>query len=108
MNINSKHNVRNFLNPLCACNLEPEATSHYLLRFHLFQTEWRTLLSDIKEIDENIVTDHKNDFDQILLYGSYRYRYDTNRMILLSSIEYGYFVWIVKSLICLYFSLLFM
>ena len=26
-----KHNFRDFLNPLCACTLEPETTSHYLL-----------------------------------------------------------------------------
>ena len=83
-----KHIFRNFLNPLCACNLEPEAISHYLLRCHLFQTERRTLLNDIKEIDENIVTDHENDLDQILLYGNERYRYDTNRMILLSTIKF--------------------
>ena len=82
-----KHNFCNFLNPLCACNLEPKTTSHYLLRCYFFQTEGRTLLNDIKEIDENIVTDHKNDLDQILLYGNERYRYDTNRMILLSTIK---------------------
>ena len=46
-----KHNFRDFVNPLCVCNLEPETTSHYLLRCHLFQTERRTLLNDIKEID---------------------------------------------------------
>ena len=80
-----KHNFRNFLNPLCACNLEPETTSNYFLRCHLFQTERRTLLNDIKEIDENIVTDHKNDLDQGLLYGNERYRYNTNRMTLLST-----------------------
>ena len=78
-----KHNFCDFLNPLCACNLEPEATSHYLLRCLLFQTERRTLLNDIKEIDENIVTDHKNHLDQILLYRSGRNRYHSNRVILL-------------------------
>ena len=83
-----KYNFRDFLNPLRACNLEPEATSYYLLRCHLFQTERRTLLNDIKEIDENIVTNYKNDLDQILLYGNGRYRYDTNRMILLSTIKF--------------------
>ena len=83
-----KHSFHDFLNPLCACNLEPETTSHYLLRCHLFQTERRTLLNDIKEIDENIVTEHKNDLDQIFLYGNGCYRYDTNRMILLSTIKF--------------------
>ena len=58
-----KHNFHDFLNPLCACNLKPETASHYLLWYHLFQTERRTLLNDIKEIDENIVTEHKSDLD---------------------------------------------
>ena len=100
-----KHNFRNFLNPLCACNMEPETTSHYLLRCQLFETERRTLLNDIKEIYEKIVTGHKNDLYQILLYGNKRYRYDTNRIILLSTIK---FCIDSKSLICLYFSLLFL
>ena len=43
------------INPLCAHNLAPETTSHYLLGCHLFQTERRFLLTDIKEIDELII-----------------------------------------------------
>ena len=99
-----KHNFRYFLNPLCAYNLEPETISHYLLRCHLFQTERRILLNDIKNIEENIVTDHKNNLDQILLYGNGCYVDDTKRMILLSTIN---FCIDSKDFICLYFSLLF-
>ena len=69
-----EYNFRDFLNPLCACNLKPEKTSHYLLRCHLFQIERRAPLNDIKEIDELNLTDHKNDLDLILLYGNERYR----------------------------------
>ena len=83
-----KHNFPNFLNPLGACNLESERTSHYLLRCHLFQVEHRTLPNDIKEIDEHITTDHKNDVDQTLLYANGPYRYDANRMILLCTIKF--------------------
>ena len=54
--------------------------------------------STIKEIDEHI-TDHKYNLDQIL-YGNGRYRYDTNRTILLSNV-----CSIVKGLLQLYFSL---
>ena len=79
-----KHNFRDFFNPLCACNLEPETTSQYFLCIHLFQIEWKTL----KEVDEHNITDHINDLDQILLYGNERYKYDTNGMILLSTIKF--------------------
>ena len=43
----SKHNFRDFLNLLSSCNVEPETTSHFLLRCHLFQMEWRTLVNYI-------------------------------------------------------------
>ena len=83
-----KYNFHDFLNPLCACNLEPQTTSYYLFRCRLFQTERKTLLNDIKEIDENI-TYHKKLFkSKILLYGNERHRYDTHRMILLSTIKF--------------------
>ena len=59
-----KHNFCDFLNLLCSRNVKPETTYHYLLRCHLLQIEWRTLFNYIKEIDEHITTDHKN---QILL-----------------------------------------
>ena len=55
-----KHNFRDFLNLLCSCIVKPETTSHYLLRCHLLQIQWRTLFNYIKEIDEHITTDHKN------------------------------------------------
>ena len=61
-----KNNFCDFLNPLCACNLELETTSHYLLRCHLFQKERRTLLNDMKEIDQHIITDHKNDLNLVI------------------------------------------
>ena len=68
-----KHNFCGFLNSQCSCKLEPETAFHYLLRCHLFQIERKALLIDIKEIDEHMVTDHKNDLDQILFYGNKHY-----------------------------------
>ena len=51
---------------------------------HLFQKERRTLLNDIKKIDENIKTDDKNDLDQ----GNGSYRYEASKIILLSTIKF--------------------
>ena len=82
-----RHNFRGFLNPYCACNLKPEATSHYLLRCKLFEKQQRTLSNNIKEIDEHVITDYKNDLDIMLLYGNERYRYGTDRMIVLLTIN---------------------
>ena len=81
-----KHDFRDFLNTVYACNLGSETTSYYLLCCHLFQIKRRTLLNDIKKIDEHIITDPKTELYQILLNGNERYSYDTHRMILLSTI----------------------
>ena len=48
----------------------------------------RTHLNDIKETDEHIITDHENDLDQFLVYENGRYRYDTNRTILLATTKF--------------------
>ena len=65
-----RHNFCDFLNPLCECKLELETTSHFLLRCHLFQVERTTLLNDIKEVDEHIISENTSNLDQILLYGN--------------------------------------
>ena len=83
-----RHNFRNFLNPLCECRLEQETTSHFLLRCHLFRVEKATLVNDIKEIDERIISDNTSMLDQILLYDNDNYNHDTNKKILLSTIKF--------------------
>ena len=83
-----RHNFRDFLNPLRECKLEPETTSYFLPRCHLFQVERTTLLNDIQEIDERIKSDNKSILDQILLYGNENYNHDTQKKILLSTINF--------------------
>ena len=83
-----RHNFRDFLNPLYKCKLEPETTSHFLLCCHLFQVERTTLLNDIKEIDERIISDNTSILDQFLLYGNENSNHDTNKTILLSAIKF--------------------
>ena len=83
-----RHNFCVFLNPVCECKLEPETTSHFMLRCHLFQVERATLLNNIKDIDEHIISDNTSILDQILLCGNENYNYDTNKRILLSTIKF--------------------
>ena len=75
------HNFRDFLNPICECKLEPETTSHLLLRRHLFQVERTTLFNDIKEIDKCIISGNTSILDQILLYENDNYNHDPNKKI---------------------------
>ena len=68
--------------------LELETTSYFLLRRHLFQVERTILPNNIKEIDERIISDNTNVLDQIFLYGNENYNHDTNKKILLSTINF--------------------
>ena len=83
-----RHNFRDFHNPLCKFKLDPETTSHFLLRCHLFQVERTTLLNDINEIDERNISGNTSILDQILLCGNENYNDDTNKNILLSTIKF--------------------
>ena len=57
-----KRNFRDFLNPLCSCNLQTE-TIGYAVTYSKYNGGLPLV---IKEIDKHVVTDHKNDLDQIL------------------------------------------
>ena len=81
-------NFRDFFNPLCKWKLEAQTTSHFLLRCHLFEVERATLLNDIKEIDERIISNNTSILDQILLYRNDNYNHDINKKILLSAIKF--------------------
>ena len=54
----------------------------------LFQVERTTLLNDVKETDERIISDNTSILDQILFYGNENYNHDTNKNILLSTIKF--------------------
>ena len=58
-----RHNFHHFLNPLREYKLEREVTFHFLLRCHLLQVERTTLLNDIKEVDEHIISDNTSNLD---------------------------------------------
>ena len=58
-----RHHFREFLNLQCECKLEPETTSNFLLRCHLFQVESTAFLNDIKEIDERNIIDNTSILD---------------------------------------------
>ena len=83
-----RHNFRDFFDPLCKCKLEPETNFYFLLRWHLFQEERAILLNDIKEIDEQIISDNTSNLYQILLYGNENYNHNRNKKILLSTIKF--------------------
>ena len=73
-----RHNFHNTLNPLCSCSLEPETTSHYLLRCHKFSSSRLALMNDLNPIDPTISQLNETALVNILLYGNSKIRISEN------------------------------
>ena len=67
------HNFQDCINPICGCNLEIEATIHFLLNCSLFQSAKQLLLINIKKNDERIL--------RTLLHGDKSITSSTNEII---------------------------
>ena len=76
------------INPICACGLEIETTTHFLLHCPLFQSARQFLLINNKEIDESILKKHKELIKKTLLYGDSKFDLSCNKCVISSTIEF--------------------
>ena len=83
-----RRNFHDTLNPLCSCSLEPETTSHYLLRCHNFSSSCLALMNDLNLIDLTISQINETALANILLYGDSKKSASENSKILQSTIRY--------------------
>jgi hypothetical protein len=66
-----RHEFLDTLNPLCSCYIEPETTTHYLLRCHFFSAHRKVLFDALHDIDQNMTTNITDErLTKILLYGN--------------------------------------
>ena len=83
-----RHNFQNTLNPLCSCNLEPETTSHYLLRCSFYNNLRKSLLDKISTCAGQITNLTEDSLVSLLLYGNINLPCDLNRSILEATIVF--------------------
>ena len=83
-----RHNFQDCLNPLCTCSLETENTIHYFLHCHHYCNIRKTLMSDVKSIDECILSLPSDSLVNVLLFGDPKYNRANNSQILNASIKY--------------------
>ena len=83
-----RHNFQECINPLYACGLEIEATTHFLLHRPLFQSARQSLLINIKETDESILKKHDELIIKTLLYDDDKFDLSYNMSIISSAIEF--------------------
>ena len=75
----SKHSFQDSLDPFCSCGLDIESTAHFLLHCPMYITGRHTLMSTIKNIDNNLLHLCEPVLIRTLLFGSNSF--DTNATI---------------------------
>ena len=79
------HNFGNTIDPLCSVNDGVDDITHFLLSCHLYMHDRIDLLNSVSRITETNVADLEH--EALLLYvNEKKYSFDTDRMILLSTI----------------------
>ena len=83
-----RHCFQDTLNPLCDCGNDTETTTYFFLHCPSFHTPRQTLFSNIRNINEQILSHGEDQLIQMFLYGNPNFNLTVNRLILNATIEY--------------------
>ena len=83
-----RHYFQDSLNPLCDCGNDTETTTHFFPHCPGFHTFRQTLLNNIRNINEQILSQDEDQLIQTSLYGNPNFNLTVNRLILNVTIEY--------------------
>ena len=83
-----KQSFQDTLTPLCSCGKEVETTFHFLFSCPNYSDERLTLLSEIRNINPNILENTNSQITQFFLYRDKNFNASTNFIILSSTIEH--------------------
>ena len=82
-----RHCFQDILNPFCECGNDTETTTHFFLHCPSFHTPRQTLLNNIRNMNEQILSHGKNHLIQSFLCGNPNYHLTVNRPIVNATIE---------------------
>ena len=82
-----RHCFQNALNPLCDCSNDTETITHSFLHCPSFHTLRKTLLNNIRNINEQILYHGEDQLVQTFLYGNPNCNLTVNRFILNATIS---------------------
>ena len=83
-----RHCFQDTLNPLYYCGNDTETATHFFLHCPSFLTPRQTLLNNIRNISEQILSHDEDQLIQTFLYGHPNFNLPVNRLILNATIEY--------------------
>ena len=83
-----RHNFADLLNSLCSGSLETESTIHLFLRCQNYTTLRRALITELKNINDAIMSLNENDLLHVILYGNKNFENNMNISILTVTIKF--------------------
>ena len=83
-------NFQDTLNPICSCGENIETATHYLLHCSSYLNERMTLLTNLQNVEEDILDRNNSQLSEILLFGDASFNNAKNTSILNSTIHYIY------------------
>ena len=83
-----RHNFADSLNPLCSCSLETESTLHFFLRCQYYTTLRRALMTDLKDINDAIMSLNESDLLHVMLYESKTFDNNMDISILTATVKF--------------------
>ena len=83
-----RHCFQDTPNPSCDCGNDTETTTHFFAHCPSFHTPRQTLLNNIININERILSHSENQLIQTFHYGNPYFNLTVNRLILNATIEY--------------------
>ena len=83
-----RHNFQDTLNSICSCGQNIETTTHYLLHCSNYLNERMTLLTNLQNVEENILDKNYYRLPKIFLFGDSSFNDAKNTIILNSNIQY--------------------
>ena len=83
-----RHNFQDTLNPICSCGENIETTTHYLLHCSNYLNERMTLLTNLQNVEENILDRNNSQLSEILLFSDTSFNDAKKTSILNFTIQY--------------------
>ena len=83
-----RHNFQDTLSRICSCGENIETNTHYLLHCSNYLNERMTLLTNLQNVEENILDRNYSRISEIHLYGDSSFNDVKNTSILNSTIQY--------------------
>ena len=83
-----RHNFQDCVSPMCSCGQDIETTTHFLLHCPDHRCAKKTLFHKINQVSGNILRQSDSTITKILLFGDIKLDFETNKILLMSTIEF--------------------